>query len=1101
VRGLAPKLEEINAAVGDLRQKLAKPAGAAEMERMEGALRHLSAEIAALARQPAPDMQPVEDLSRRVEAMRKTVESQGALSPQIERMERTLAELRARIDTQPLDDLARRIDAVKGAAERSFAPHAARLDATLADIYAKLDRPAPAVEAALRDLAAKVEEANRKPALDPRLIDELARRIDAFKGVAERSFAPYAARLDAALADIRAKLDRPGPDVDSALRAFAVKLDEAAARPTTVSLDPKPIEDLARRIESVRESLERPQNLAPQVERLESAIGAVAAKLERAQPVIDAQGLNSTLAAMNARLEEAFNRPAQAEIDREPIEALAARVEAVRESVERQSGQLDGVGKPIDELGQRLETLRETVERQAERLDIGRLEDAFREALDRLERPAIGAQEFRAVVAAIQSLAGKIDGVAAASGSVRDDLMARVAERLERPGVEPDELAALAEAVADLAARIERPAASGQPAGQAGAAAEALLAQILQRLDRQASAGSSLDIEDLVHDVSSRLAGIESKLSARPADTSDEGLAQLELAVRELTERLGQGRSLEQEMRLLQDKLDELADAQAPGAGAERAAEAIAKELTQRLAGAIPGALVGHVQDIHERLDAIASARPAPAALEQAMIELTEELEAFRSAREAVTRGVGTLSEMRAEQAQLDRRMDARFSGLQEVLERIVDRLGRADAVPVAPAPRSAPVSPSRAAFADIPDRAGGEMRPAAPVLDAAPTRPRDAAEGTKAAAINAHIAAARRAANAAAADGDRREDLDSARKSAQAAGGLAQRAAQMFNQHRRPVLLGAAGLLTLATGVAVVEMRSGHAPMRKSELEAPQSPLATFGAIAPDASRTPLDTTPTGALAPAPKVIAAPLAAKAAPAMKPPADLVGALPPSLGGPLASAAGMGDVGAEVEIAQRYLEGRTVPRDPKVAAQWMQAAADAGSAFAQYRLGALYEKGVGVTRDAAHARELYTRAAQAGNARAMHNLAVLYAQDGGAGKPDYPAALEWFRKAAEYGVRDSQFNLGVLYGRGLGAPQDLAASWMWFSAAARQGDQDAARKRDEVANRMDGKAMAAAQKLLDAYKAKTPDPAVNDPPPPPAATADAPKDDKATGVKG
>lgn len=133
---------------------------------------------------------------------------------------------------------------------------------------------------------------------------------------------------------------------------------------------------------------------------------------------------------------------------------------------------------------------------------------------------------------------------------------------------------------------------------------------------------------------------------------------------------------------------------------------------------------------------------------------------------------------------------------------------------------------------------------------------------------------------------------------------------------------------------------------------------------------------------------------------------------------------------------------------------------------------------------------------------MHNLAVLYAQDAGAGKPDYAMALQWFRRAASYGVRDSQFNLGVLYGRGLGAAQDLSQSWMWFSVAARQGDADAARKRDEVANRMDGRVMAVAQKLLDAFKAKTPDPAINNPPPAPATAAvSAPTVGKASGGKG
>jgi localization factor PodJL len=303
-------------------------------------------------------------------------------------------------------------------------------------------------------------------------------------------------------------------------------------------------------------------------------------------------------------------------------------------------------------------------------------------------------------------------------------------------------------------------------------------------------------------------------------------------------------------------------------------------------------------------------------------------------------------------------------------------------------------------------------------------------------------------------------------------------------------VLLGAAGTLVLLTGFAAYEM-SGRGGVRKSEIDSPAS--AQIGEATPA-----LDDTPTGAIGAAPKVIAAPLPAPGAAApdtAKPAPALVAALPPGVNSALVAAAANGDLGAEIEIAQRFLEGRTVPRDPKVAADWLQTAADAGSPFAQYRLGALYEKGVGVAKDAARARALYTRAADAGNARAMHNLAVLYAQDGGQGKPDYTAALEWFKKAGALGVRDSQFNLGVLYGRGLGAGQDLAQAWLWFSLAARQGDTDAAHKRDEVALRMDGRAMTAAKKALDDFKVLTPDPAVNDAPAAPPAAADAAPDRK------
>src|SRR3546814_2808037 len=83
---------------------------------------------------------------------------------------------------------------------------------------------------------------------------------------------------------------------------------------------------------------------------------------------------------------------------------------------------------------------------------------------------------------------------------------------------------------------------------------------------------------------------------------------------------------------------------------------------------------------------------------------------------------------------------------------------------------------------------------------------------------------------------------------------------------------------------------------------------------------------------------------------------------------------------------------------------------------------------------------------------MHNLAVLYASGNG-GEPDYAAAVEWFRKAAELDISDSQFNLAILYARGNGVQQDLEASDKWFAIAARDGDQDAAQKRDEVAKAM------------------------------------------------
>ena len=137
-----------------------------------------------------------------------------------------------------------------------------------------------------------------------------------------------------------------------------------------------------------------------------------------------------------------------------------------------------------------------------------------------------------------------------------------------------------------------------------------------------------------------------------------------------------------------------------------------------------------------------------------------------------------------------------------------------------------------------------------------------------------------------------------------------------------------------------------------------------------------------------------------------------------------------------------------------------------------------EKGHGVKKDLEAARRLYIAAADKGSAKAMHNLAVLYAE-GIDGKPDYKIASQWFRKAASRGVADSQYNLGILYARGIGVEQNLAESYKWFALAAQQGDQDAGRKRDDVAARLDPQSLVAAKLAAQTFTAEPqPDEATN-----------------------
>jgi localization factor PodJL len=222
------------------------------------------------------------------------------------------------------------------------------------------------------------------------------------------------------------------------------------------------------------------------------------------------------------------------------------------------------------------------------------------------------------------------------------------------------------------------------------------------------------------------------------------------------------------------------------------------------------------------------------------------------------------------------------------------------------------------------------------------------------------------------------------------------------------------------------------------------------------------------------------PATADAAPAQAPaPAMVVEKLPATIGGPTMRAAAMaGDVAAEYEIATRFTEGHGVPPSNELAAQWLDRAAKQGLAPAQFRLGGLYEKGIGVKKDLAAARDLYTAAATKGNGKAMHNLAVLYAE-GINGPADYRSAAHWFRKAADYGITDSQYNLAILYARGIGVEQNYAEAYKWFALGAIAGDNEAAKKRDEIASHLDVQSLGAAQAAVQNWAPQPqPEAAVN-----------------------
>lgn len=408
------------------------------------------------------------------------------------------------------------------------------------------------------------------------------------------------------------------------------------------------------------------------------------------------------------------------------------------------------------------------------------------------------------------------------------------------------------------------------------------------------------------------------------------------------------------------------------------------------------------------------------------------------------------------------------------------------------------------------------------------------------------YIAAARRAAKAAALETDPlKASAPGKARAATASKGKAKAAAtgangpkEIFNRHRRPILMAVGAILLALMTMPLINSLTGGSKIitppppatRAQPALPPQAPAAEAPAKGQDAAQHALNDTGTGmdssqaqpadgasetaqsaasqaslaagsaagnetANAPAATMQAsAPTTAVSASSLSPaasgeasgqtgaPTDALNAkieVPASVSPKsLADAATSGDPQALFEIGARFTEGRAgVEVDTKQAAQWYELAAERGFAPAQYRLGSLYEKGNGVPRDMARAMALYKSAADAGNAGAMHNLAVLEAS-GAAGTADYKAAVDWFIKAADLGITDSQFNLAILYARGNGTPQNLEESYKWFAIAAKGGDKDAAQKRDEVGRALKPDQLARAKATAEAWTAKALDPKAN-----------------------
>lgn len=161
----------------------------------------------------------------------------------------------------------------------------------------------------------------------------------------------------------------------------------------------------------------------------------------------------------------------------------------------------------------------------------------------------------------------------------------------------------------------------------------------------------------------------------------------------------------------------------------------------------------------------------------------------------------------------------------------------------------------------------------------------------------------------------------------------------------------------------------------------------------------------------------------------------------------------GSVHGQYNLAAHYTLGIVVEKDPAEGFKWYLKAARGGFPKAEGEVGYMLYNGIGCQRNDAYAVGWAKRAAAGGDPAGMNNLGAAL-QEGRGIEKNPATAHQWWTKAAKLGHAVAQRNLADQYVSGVGAQRSLIEAWAWYEIAAANGDGDAARKRGELALKLD-----------------------------------------------
>ena len=325
VRALALKLDDMR------RERTEPPACAVDV----GALR---AEIAAMSRSIA-DLAPrnavvalegaIGDLVQRVEMMRQNGHGESLLAP----LDAMAAELRAALKAHDPQ-------AVAAGLEREIRAIGGKIDGLAAtainpETFERIKRQTEEVRSLLASAALRTAPLERME----RQIGELADRVERLGA----SPAPHSesAEMAAMLADARREIERSTPpaalqSIERRLEQIAARLDQEISRLSApAAVDSGPFDELARRIDGVRQSLEARAPAQVDTSPIEKLLRDVDAKLDAAgHKAANARDLQSMFAEISDKLDRLSGAETGARSLEPVLSELSARLDAVASPVD-----------------------------------------------------------------------------------------------------------------------------------------------------------------------------------------------------------------------------------------------------------------------------------------------------------------------------------------------------------------------------------------------------------------------------------------------------------------------------------------------------------------------------------------------------------------------------------------------------------------------------------------------------------------------------------------------------------------------------------------------------------------------------------------------